>query len=84
MNLVLQKLILGTTEASLHLTMKSNLLLEPVFYFQERSEALASVPPLASFSGSSRVSMSLLLAARVDQSCIEPIKPGKSTDVYKV
>ncbi|XP_062275251.1 protein FAM98B isoform X1 [Scomber scombrus] len=50
---------------------------------KERSEALASVPPLASFSGSSRVSMSLLLAAREDQSCIEPIRAGKSTDVYK-
>ncbi|XP_044210043.1 protein FAM98B [Thunnus albacares] len=50
---------------------------------KERSEALASVPPLASIVGSSRVSFPHLLAAREDQSCIEPIKAGKSTDVYK-
>ncbi|XP_078477962.1 protein FAM98C-like [Lampetra planeri] len=50
---------------------------------KEHSEALASIPPLASIAGSSRVSLPLLLAARADQSCIEPIKAGKSTDVYK-
>ncbi|KAM9853667.1 protein FAM98C [Aulostomus maculatus] len=50
---------------------------------KERREALASVPPLASMSGPSRVSIPLLLAAREDQSCIEPITAGKSTDVYK-
>ncbi|AWO99040.1 putative protein FAM98B-like isoform 2 [Scophthalmus maximus] len=50
---------------------------------KERSEALASVPPLASLAVSSRVSLSLLLAARQDQSIIEPIKAGTSTAVYK-
>ncbi|KAM6987233.1 protein FAM98B isoform 2-T2 [Tautogolabrus adspersus] len=50
---------------------------------QKWSEALASVPPLSSLTGSSRVSLSLLIAAREDQSIIEPIKAGKSTSVYK-
>ncbi|KAM4565765.1 protein FAM98B [Odontesthes bonariensis] len=50
---------------------------------KERSAALASVPPLASLTGSSQVSLSLLLAARVDQSFIDPIKAGTSTPVYK-
>lgn len=50
---------------------------------KQRSEALASVPPLSSLAGSSRVSLSLLIAAREDQSVIEPIKAGKSTTVYK-
>ncbi|KAM9358836.1 protein FAM98A [Symphorus nematophorus] len=50
---------------------------------KERSEALASVPPLSSLAGSSRVSPSLLIAAREDQSFIEPIKAGTSTPVYK-
>ncbi|KAM7413291.1 hypothetical protein PAMA_020600 [Pampus argenteus] len=50
---------------------------------KERSEALASVPPLTLIVGPSRVSISLLLAAREDQSCIEPIRAGPSTDVYK-
>ncbi|XP_070685309.1 protein FAM98B [Pempheris klunzingeri] len=50
---------------------------------KERSEALASVPPLSSLTSSSRVSPSLLLAAREDQSFIEPIKAGTSTPVYK-
>ncbi|XP_037630249.1 protein FAM98B [Sebastes umbrosus] len=50
---------------------------------KERSEALASVPPLSSLASSSRVSPSLLIAAREDQSFIEPIKAGKSTPVYK-
>ncbi|XP_039986723.1 protein FAM98B [Xiphias gladius] len=50
---------------------------------KERSEALASVPPLASLTGSSRVSLPLLLAAREDQSFIEPVKAGTSTSVYK-
>ncbi|KAG7221066.1 hypothetical protein INR49_017695 [Caranx melampygus] len=45
----------------------------------ERCEALASVPPLASLIWSSRVSLSHLLAAREDQSFIEPIKAGTST-----
>ncbi|XP_019943704.1 protein FAM98B [Paralichthys olivaceus] len=50
---------------------------------KERREALASVPPLSSLTHSSRVSLSLLLAAREDQSYIEPIKAGRSTAVYK-
>ncbi|XP_028274608.1 protein FAM98B isoform X2 [Parambassis ranga] len=49
----------------------------------ERSAVLASVPSLSSFLGSSRVSPSLLLAAREDQSFIDPIKAGTSTPVYK-
>ncbi|CAN9511350.1 unnamed protein product [Ophioblennius macclurei] len=50
----------------------------------ERRAALASVPPLASLAGSSKVSPSLLLAARKDQSFIDPIKAGVSTPVYKM
>ncbi|XP_040902459.1 protein FAM98B [Toxotes jaculatrix] len=50
---------------------------------KERSEALASVPPLASLTTSCRVSVSHLLAAREDQSFIAPIKAGASTPVYK-
>ncbi|XP_054650433.1 protein FAM98B [Dunckerocampus dactyliophorus] len=50
---------------------------------KERSEALASVPPLSSIAVSSRVSIPLLLATREDQSCIEPIKAGVITNVYK-
>ncbi|KAM6933665.1 protein FAM98B [Xenentodon cancila] len=50
---------------------------------KERSSALASVPPLASLTGSSQVSPSLLLAARDDQSFIDPIKAGTRTSVYK-
>nr|XP_057936099.1 protein FAM98C [Doryrhamphus excisus] len=50
---------------------------------KERSEALSSVPPLASITISSRVSIPLLLATREDQSCIEPIKAGTTTNVYK-
>ncbi|XP_028274607.1 protein FAM98B isoform X1 [Parambassis ranga] len=50
---------------------------------KERSAVLASVPSLSSFLGSSRVSPSLLLAAREDQSFIDPIKAGTSTPVYK-
>ncbi|CAJ1065532.1 protein FAM98B [Xyrichtys novacula] len=50
---------------------------------KQRSEALASVPPLSSLAGTSLVSLSLLIAAREDQSTIEPIKAGKSTSVYK-
>ncbi|XP_057694831.1 protein FAM98B [Corythoichthys intestinalis] len=50
---------------------------------KERSEAIASVPPLASIAVTSRVSLPLLLAAREDKSCIEPIKAGTSTNVYK-
>ncbi|XP_035535247.1 protein FAM98B isoform X2 [Morone saxatilis] len=49
----------------------------------ERSKALAAVPPLSSLFGSSQVSPSLLIAAREDQSFIEPIKAGTSTPVYK-
>ncbi|XP_054457025.1 protein FAM98B [Anoplopoma fimbria] len=49
----------------------------------ERSEALATVPPLSSLFGSSRVSLSLLIAAREDQFLLGPIKAGTSTAVYK-
>lgn len=51
---------------------------------KERREALDTVPPLSSLAGSSRVSPSLLIAARTDQSFIEPIKAGTSTPVYKM
>ncbi|KAM4742953.1 protein FAM98B [Anableps anableps] len=51
---------------------------------KEHRAALASVPSLVSLVGSSQVSPSLLLAAREDQSFIEPIKAGKSTAVYKM
>ncbi|KAK5868598.1 hypothetical protein PBY51_009598 [Eleginops maclovinus] len=50
---------------------------------KERVEALASVPPLSSLSGSSQVSPSLLMATREDQSFIEIIKAATSTLVYK-
>ncbi|XP_029373792.1 protein FAM98B isoform X2 [Echeneis naucrates] len=50
---------------------------------KERSEALASVPPLSSLTASSRVSLSHLLAAREDQSFIEPVKPETGSLVYK-
>uniref|UniRef100_A0A3P8QEV2 Im:7138535 n=1 Tax=Astatotilapia calliptera TaxID=8154 RepID=A0A3P8QEV2_ASTCA len=50
---------------------------------KERSAALASAPNLASLIGSSQVSPSLLLAAREDQSFIDPVKAGTSTSVYK-
>ncbi|XP_076748148.1 protein FAM98A [Maylandia zebra] len=51
---------------------------------KERSAALASAPNLASLIGSSQVSPSLLLAAREDQSFIDPVKAGTSTSVYKM
>ncbi|XP_027855085.1 protein FAM98B [Xiphophorus couchianus] len=51
---------------------------------KERRAALGSVPSLVTLTGSSQVSPSLLLAAREDQSFIEPIKAGKSTAVYKM
>ncbi|XP_034723727.1 protein FAM98B [Etheostoma cragini] len=51
---------------------------------KERSEALATVPPLSSLIGSCRVTPSLLIAIREDQSFIEPIVAGKSTPVYKM
>ncbi|XP_077422275.1 protein FAM98B [Vanacampus margaritifer] len=50
---------------------------------KERSEAIATVPPPASIAVSSRVSLSLLLATREDLSCIEPIKAGTTTNIYK-
>ncbi|XP_041851821.1 protein FAM98B [Melanotaenia boesemani] len=50
---------------------------------KERSAALASVPPLASLTGSSQVSLSLVLAVREDQSFLDPIKAGTSTPIYK-
>ncbi|CAL8345601.1 unnamed protein product [Arctogadus glacialis] len=47
-------------------------------------QILSSVPPLSSLAPSSQVSMPLLLAARMDQSCILPVKAGPSTAIYKV
>lgn len=46
-------------------------------------EALASVPPLSSLASSSRVSSSLVMAAREDKSYIVPVKSGTSTSIYK-
>lgn len=57
---------------------------ERIHYLQERSEALATVPPLSVLVGSSRVSPSFLLVAREDQSFIQPVKAGRSTAIYKV
>lgn len=51
---------------------------------KERSQALASVPPLSSISLSSKVSIPLLLAARKDQSWILPVKAGPSTAIHKM
>ncbi|XP_031152922.1 protein FAM98B isoform X2 [Sander lucioperca] len=51
---------------------------------KERSEVLATVPPLSSLIGSCQVSPSLLIAIREDQSFIEPVMAGKSTPVYKM
>ena len=62
----------------------SNIEVRLVLYLQEKVEALASVPPLSSLSGSSQVSPSLLMATREDQSFIEIIKSATSTLVYKV
>lgn len=62
----------------------SDISIQSIIYLQERSAALASAPNLASLIGSSQVSPSLLLAAREDQSFIDPVKAGTSTSVYKV
>ncbi|TWW77280.1 protein FAM98B isoform X1 [Takifugu flavidus] len=51
---------------------------------KERSEVLATVPPLSALVGSSRVSPSFLLVAREDQSFIQPVKAGRSTAIYKI
>ncbi|KAM4627275.1 protein FAM98A [Polymixia lowei] len=50
----------------------------------EYNDVLASVPPLSSFALSSQVSLSHLLAARQDQSCVLPVRAGPSTAVHKV
>ncbi|KAM8853690.1 protein FAM98C isoform 1-T1 [Synchiropus picturatus] len=50
---------------------------------KERCAALASAPRLASIAESSQVSVPRVLAAREDQSRIQPVRPGKSTAVYK-
>lgn len=50
---------------------------------KERREALASVPPLSSLASSSKVSSSLMIAAREDKSSIVPVKAGTSTSIYK-
>lgn len=51
---------------------------------KERRKVLDMIPSITSLDGTSNVSLPLVLAARVDQSCIEPIRPGKTTTVYKV
>ncbi|KPP74145.1 hypothetical protein Z043_106721 [Scleropages formosus] len=51
---------------------------------QERSMMLSAMTPPSPFSTHSRVSMSLILAAREDQSYILPVKAGRSTTVHKV
>ncbi|XP_036380965.1 protein FAM98A [Megalops cyprinoides] len=51
---------------------------------QERSAVLASMPPLSPLTLSSHVSLSLLLAARQDQSRILPVRAGPSTAIHKV
>lgn len=51
---------------------------------KERTKALEMIPPITSLNGNSNVDMPLVLAARVDQSYMEPIRPGKTTTVYKV
>lgn len=51
---------------------------------KERSKVLDMIPPITSLDGTSSVSLPLVLAARISQSCIEPIRPGKTTSVYKV
>ncbi|XP_072314285.1 protein FAM98B isoform X1 [Eucyclogobius newberryi] len=47
-------------------------------------DKMDTIPQIASFDSPSCVSLPLLLAARMNQSCNEPIRPGKSTLVYKV
>lgn len=51
---------------------------------QERRKVLDTIPSITSLSSTSNVSAPRVLAARVDQSYIEPIRPGKTTTVYKV
>uniref|UniRef100_A0A8C6T3K3 Protein FAM98B n=1 Tax=Neogobius melanostomus TaxID=47308 RepID=A0A8C6T3K3_9GOBI len=51
---------------------------------EERRKVLDMIPPIASLDGTTNVSLPLVLAARVNLSCIEPIRPGKTTSVYKV
>lgn len=51
---------------------------------KERRKALDMIPPITSLDGTSNVGLPLVLAARVSQSYIEPIRPGKTTTVYKV
>lgn len=51
---------------------------------KERIKVLDTIPSITSLNSTSNVSAPLVLAARVDQSYIEPIRPGKTTTVYKV
>lgn len=51
---------------------------------KERKKALEMIPSIISLDGTSNVGVPLVLAARVNQSYIEPIHPGKTTTVYKV
>ncbi|XP_012677417.2 protein FAM98B [Clupea harengus] len=51
---------------------------------KERAQVVSSMPPLLLSSGDTCVSLSLLLAAREDQSRILPVRAGPSTAVHKV
>lgn len=51
---------------------------------KERSKVLKTIPPITSLVCTSKVSLPLVLAARMNQSCIEPIRSVKSTPVYQV
>ncbi|CAL9683939.1 unnamed protein product [Knipowitschia caucasica] len=49
-----------------------------------QKKVLENLPQISSFDHPSKVSLPLVLAARVNQSCNDPIRPGNSTPVYKV
>ncbi|XP_033832418.1 protein FAM98C [Periophthalmus magnuspinnatus] len=50
----------------------------------EKSKVLDTIPQIALLEGPSDVSLHHVLAARVNLSCNEPIRPGNTTSVYKV
>ncbi|KAJ0063378.1 hypothetical protein NL108_002670, partial [Boleophthalmus pectinirostris] len=49
----------------------------------EKMKVLDTIPQIASLDGPSDVSLHHVLAARVNQSCNEPIRPGNTTPIYK-
>lgn len=51
---------------------------------KERRKVLDMIPLITSLDGTSNVGVPHVLAARVNQSYIKPIRPGKTTTVYKV